>query len=167
MERKTSEQGQIESYSRDPNHNQGHNHEEDNNDEEKKNKKDMHQDQNVEDQNESAKEVVVNDNNKNKHTVQHINEPKEVLVENNDNKNKEIDAPDMKKHYVDNDCKEDEDIQHYNDGYKDGTSNNCEIRKRKRQMSIIMEIKEVEVFLIIMMKKNETQKMLRQMIRIT
>ena len=33
----------------------------------------------------------------------------------------------MKKHDVDNDCKEDEDIQHYNDY----TSNNCEKKKRK------------------------------------
>ena len=30
----------------------------------------------------------MNDNNENKHTVQHINEPEEVLVENNKNKNK-------------------------------------------------------------------------------
>ena len=37
----------------------------------------------------------------------------------------------MKKHDVDNDCKEDEDIQHYNDEYKDDTSNNCE-KKQKR-----------------------------------
>ena len=36
----------------------------------------MHEDKNGEDQNESAKEVVVNDNNENKHTVQHINKPK-------------------------------------------------------------------------------------------
>ena len=85
----------------------------------------------MEDQNESAKEVVVNDNNENKHTVQHINEPKEVLVENNNNNNKEVDAPKIKKHDVDNDCKEDEYIQHYNDEYKDGINNNCEKRKKK------------------------------------
>ena len=73
----------------------------------------------------------MNDNNENKHTVQHTNEPKEILVENNDNKNKEIDAPDMREHDVDNDCKVDEDIQHYNDEYKYDTSNNCE-KKQKR-----------------------------------
>ena len=95
----------------------------------------MHKNQNVEDQNESTKGVVVNDNNKNKHTVQHINEPEEVLAENNKNKNKEIDAPDMKKHDVDNDRKEDEDIQHYNDEYKDGISNNCEKRRKIRRVS--------------------------------
>ena len=106
MDSKTPEQGQIESYSKDPNQNQGHNQEEDSNDEEKKYKKDMHGIQNVEDQNESTKEVVVNENNENKHTTQHINEPEEVLLENNNNKNKEIDAPDMKEHDVDNDYKE-------------------------------------------------------------
>ena len=37
----------------------------------------------------------------------------------------------MKKHDVDNDCKEDEDIQHYNDEYKDDTSNNCEKKCRR------------------------------------
>ena len=64
----------------------------------------------------------MNDNKENKHIVQHINKPEEVLVENNNNQDKELDTPDMKKHDVDNDCKEDEDIQHYNDD----TSNNCE-----------------------------------------
>ena len=49
--------------------------------------------QSIEDQDESIEEVVVNDNNENKHTIQHINEPEEVLAKNNDNKNKEIDAP--------------------------------------------------------------------------
>ena len=53
------------------------------NDEENKDKKDMHGIQKVEDQNESTKEVVVNDNKEKKHIVQHINEPKEeVQVEN-------------------------------------------------------------------------------------
>ena len=37
--------------------------------------------------------------------------------------------PDMKKHDVDNDCKDDEDIWHYNDEYKYDTSNNCEKEK--------------------------------------
>ena len=65
----------------------------------------------------------MNDNKENKHIVQHINEPEEeVLVENNTNKDKELDMPDMKKHDVDNDYKDDEDIQHYNDEYKDDTS---------------------------------------------
>ena len=36
----------------------------------------------------------------------------------------------MKKHDVDNNCKEDEDIQHYNDEYKYDTSNNCKKYKR-------------------------------------
>ena len=90
----------------------------------------MHEDQNVEDQNETTKEVVVNDNNENKHIVQHINKPEEVLVENNNNKNKKIDAPSMKEHDVDSDCKEDEDIQHHNDEYKYDISNNCETTKR-------------------------------------
>ena len=103
---------------------------EDSNDKEKKDKKDMHGIQNAEDLNESTKEVVVNDNNKTKHTVQHINEPEEMPVENNDKKNKEIDAPDKKEHDVDNDCKEDEDIQHYNDEYKYGSSNNCKKEKK-------------------------------------
>ena len=95
----------------------------DRNAEENKDKKDMHGIQNVEDQNESTKEVVVNDNKENKHIVQHINEPEEeVLVENNTNKDKELDAPDMKKHGVDNDYKEDECIQHYNDEYKYDTN---------------------------------------------
>ena len=67
----------------------------------------MHGIQNVEDQNESTKEVVVNDNKENKHIVQLINEPEEVLVENNTNKDKELDTPDMKKHDVDNDYKYD------------------------------------------------------------
>ena len=89
----------------------------------------MHGIQNVEDQNESTKEVVVNDNKEKKHIVQHINKPKEVPVENNNNQDKELDTPDMKKHDVDNDCKEDDDIQHYNDEYKDDTSNNCEKQK--------------------------------------
>ena len=115
MDRKTQEQGQIESCSKDPNQNQGHNQEEDNNDEEKKDKRDMHGIQNVEDQNESTKEVVVNDNKENKHIVQYINEPEEeVLIENNTNKDKELDTPDTKKHDVDDDYKDDEDIQHYN-----------------------------------------------------
>ena len=39
------------------------------------------------------------------------NKPEEVLVENNNNKDKELYTPDMKKHDVDNDCKEDQDIQ--------------------------------------------------------
>ena len=39
MDRETPEQGQIGSYSKDPNQNQGHNQEDDNNDEEKKDKK--------------------------------------------------------------------------------------------------------------------------------
>ena len=91
----------------------------------------MHEDHNVEDQNEYAKEVVVNDNNENKYTIQHINEFEEVLIENNDNKNKEIDVSDMNKHDVNIDCKEDEDIQHYNDEYKDDTSNNCEKKCRR------------------------------------
>ena len=95
----------------------------------------MHEDQNVEDQNESAKDVVVNDNNENKHIVQHINRPKEVLADNNYNKNKEIDASGMKEHDVNTDCKEDEDIQHYNDEYKDGTSNNCKKEKKGRGVS--------------------------------
>ena len=42
------------------------------NDEENKDKNDMHGIQNVEDQNESTKEVVVNDNKENKHIVQHL-----------------------------------------------------------------------------------------------
>ena len=41
----------------------------------------------------------MNDNNRNKHTVQHINELEEVLVEDNDNKH--IDAPNMNEHDVD------------------------------------------------------------------
>ena len=83
----------------------------------------MHVIQNVEDQNESTKEVVVNDNKENKHIVQHINEPEEeVLVQNNTNKDKELDMLDMKKHDVDNEYKDDEDIQHYIDEYKDDTS---------------------------------------------
>ena len=45
---------------------------------------------------------------------------------NNNNKNREIDAPNMNKHHVHNNCKHDEYIQHYNDEYKDDTSNNCE-----------------------------------------
>ena len=83
----------------------------------------MHVIQNVKDQNESTKEIVVNDNKENKHIVQHINEPEEeVLVENNTNKDKELDTPDTKKHDVDNEYKDDEDIQHYNDEFKDDTS---------------------------------------------
>ena len=46
--------------------------EDDSNDEENKDKKDMHVIRNVKDQNESAKEFVVNDNKENKHIVQHI-----------------------------------------------------------------------------------------------
>ena len=34
----------------------------------------------------------MNDNNENKHTVQHINDPEEVLVENNNNQDKELDT---------------------------------------------------------------------------
>ena len=41
----------------------------------------------------------------------------------------------MKKYDVDNYCKEDEDIQHYNYEYKDGTSNNCEKGKKGRGVS--------------------------------
>ena len=95
----------------------------------------MHGIQNVEYQNESTKEVVVNGNKENKHIVQHINKPEEVIVENNNNKDKELDTPDMKKHDVNIDCKEDEDIQHYNDEYKDDTSNNCEKEKKGRGVS--------------------------------
>ena len=51
MASETREQGQIGSYSKDPNQNQGHNQEEDSNAEENKSKKDMHGIQNVEDQN--------------------------------------------------------------------------------------------------------------------
>ena len=36
----------------------------------------------------------------------------------------------MKKYDVNIDCKEDEDIQHYNDEYKDDTNNNCEKTKK-------------------------------------
>ena len=95
--------------------------EDDRNDKENKDKKDMHGIQNVEDQNESTKEDVVNGNKESKHIFQNINK-REVLVENNNNKGKELDMPDMKKHDVDSDYKEDEDIQHYNDEYKDDTS---------------------------------------------
>ena len=52
-----------------------------------------------------------------------------MLVENNNNKDKELDTPNMKKHDANNDCKEDEDIQHYNDDYKDDISNNCEKKR--------------------------------------
>ena len=85
MASETPETGQIRRYSKDPNQNQVHNQEDDRNDEENKYKKDMHGIQNVEDRNESTKEVVVNDNKENKHIVQHINNPEEVLVENNNN----------------------------------------------------------------------------------
>ena len=62
MASETLETRQIGSYLKDTNQKQGHNQEDDRNDEEKKDKKDMHGIQNVEDQNESTKEVVVNDN---------------------------------------------------------------------------------------------------------
>ena len=54
-----------------------------------------------------------------------------MLVENNNNKAKELDTPNMKKHDANNDCKEDEDIQHYDDEYKDDTCNNCEKKEEK------------------------------------
>ena len=49
---------------------------------------------------------------------------------NNNNKNREIDAPNMNKQNVHNNCKHDEYIQHYNDEYKDDTNNNFQKQKR-------------------------------------
>ena len=63
MASETLEQGQIGSYSKNPNQNQEHNQEEDNNDDKKKDKKYMHENRNVDYPNESTEEVFVNDNN--------------------------------------------------------------------------------------------------------
>ena len=64
-----------------------------------------------------------------------MNLPEEVLVESNNKKNKEIDITNMKKHDVGSDCKEDEDIQHYNGEYKYGTSKNYKKEKNGRGVS--------------------------------
>ena len=126
MAHKMLEQCQIGNHAQNPNQSVGPDKQDDNKDNETKDVVEENKVQSMENQDESIEEVVVNGNNKNKHTIQHNNEHGEVLVENNDNKNKDIDVPNLKELDVINNCKGNEYIQHYNDEYKDGTNHKYE-----------------------------------------
>ena len=120
------EQCQIGNHAQNQNQSIGPDKEDDNKDNETKDVVEENKVQSMENQDESIEEVAVNGNNKNKHTIQHINEHGEVLVENNDNKNKDIDVPVLKELDVINNCKGNEYTQQYNDEYKDGTNHKYE-----------------------------------------